>query len=238
MIKKFILISLLSGFISALGLTALQLFNTIPLILEAEKYENNNLINYDTSKQIINKNHIEDDEKYQWFPENGFERTIYTFISNFVLSVGFSLILLSVYLYINSITIIKGIFTGFIGYLVFFLLPNMGLPAELPGTVASSLDNRQIWWIGTVVISFVGFTIIFFNKNKVLRIVAIFLILLPHIITAPHALIHAGRAPYEMLKHFEINSTITNGIFWIILSFVTIILFKKYNIKENKDYEI
>ena len=238
MIKKLILTALLSGIIAGTILTGLQAFKTVPLIHQAEQYESKDLIIYSKAKHLNNVEHKSKDihhkgmnEEDMWSPNDGIERTTYTLISNIVLAIGFSFILLSLYLYINNLNIKKAIVSGIVGYLVFFALPSLGLHPELPGTLAASLHDRQTWWIDTVLASAIGFLILFFNKNNLFKLMAIFIIALPHIVGAPHSSIHAGTAPFEMLESFEISSFITNGIFWIILSIITVILFNKQKLK-------
>jgi len=237
MIKRIILISLISGFIGGILLTGLQFIKTVPLIHQAEIYEGNDLIIYSKSHTNINApiKATMDHEMNEnvWSPKDGFQRTSFTFISNIVLAIGFSFILCAVYLFVNNIDTKKAIIVGVVSYLTFFALPSLGLHPELPGTVAASLNDRQTWWIATVIASALGFSLLFFNKNTIIRFAGVLIIAIPHIIKAPLPNIHAGTAPYTMLQEFEYTSFITNAVFWILLSIITFLFFKKQNIQFN-----
>ena len=212
------------------SLTFIQSIKIIPLILQAEKYEGGNINIYDKSneiKKIINK----DTEEEHWKPENGFERLFYTVIANIFLSIGLSFILCAVYLFLDDLRVEKGIFVGIVGYISFFVLPSLGLEPEIPGTLAAPLHDRQIWWIFTVIVSSVGFIIIFFNKNTFYKLLGVILILIPHIIGAPIPLQEGGTASQKMLYEFINAAYIANGLFWIILALTTMIIFKKLQIK-------
>ena len=235
MLKKLILTAILSGLIGGIALNTLQFMTTIPLIHHAEVFEGKGLINYTNQHKVstamaskIQKKPTTIEEE-AWAPQDGTERTVWTLIADIILATGFSFILLAIYLFINNLTLNKALGIGIVSYGIFFFLPSLGLHPELPGTVAASLNARQTWWIGTVVGSAIGFGLIFFNKNTIVKLIGLAIILLPHIIGAPMPLMHAGSAPYKMLESFEYGSFAINGVFWILLSFVTYTFNKKLN---------
>lgn len=238
MIRQIFLTAILTGLLAGLALTGIQSVKVIPLILAAEQYENGELITYSHSqspshtetKQAEEHSHNEEaiGSKYE------FERLFYTLIANVFLSTGWAFLLCAVYMYLKDLNIVKGIIAGTIGYLTFFVLPSIGLSPELPGTLASALEDRQTWWISTVTSSSIGFAIIFFNTNKIFKLCALGLIILPHIIGAPVPDIHGGTAPLEMFNAYVKATFISNGIFWIILGAISVTLFQRFQTQEIK----
>lgn len=246
MIRQIFLTALLTGVLAGFILTSLQSVKVIPLILAAEKYEDGKLITYSSHskkashKEVSSHNHGEEKvvleehshEEEAWGPKDGLERLFYTFIANTFLASGWSFLLCVVYMYVNNINILKGVTAGIVGYLTFFALPSIGLSPELPGTLASALEHRQIWWIASVLCSAIGFAILFFSRNRIYQICALILVLLPHLIGAPVPDIHGGTAPLEMFNTFVNATFITNGIFWIILGAISVTLFKRFQPQE------
>lgn len=247
MIRQIFLTAILTGLLAGLALTGIQSVRVTPLILAAEEYEEGELIPYSSHAQTQSHTHaaseahteIKPTEEHShdeeaWGPKDGFERLFFTFVANVFLSTGWAFILCAVYMYLKELSILKGVIAGGIGYLVFFALPSTGLSPELPGTLASALEHRQAWWIGTVLCSAVGFAIIFFNTNKVFRVCAFGLILLPHIIGAPVPDVHGGTAPLEMFNAYVKATFISNGIFWLILGAISVTLFQRFQTQEVK----
>ena len=251
MIRQIFLTALLTGVLAGFTLTALQSTKVIPLILAAEKFEGQEVVTYgahskealshhDDKKEVSGHAHESTEaaaaehshDEEAWSPEDGFERLFYTFIANVFLATGWSFLLCAVYMYVKNLNIINGITAGIIGYLTFFALPSIGLSPELPGTLASSLEHRQTWWIATVLCSAIGFAVLFFSRNKAYQVSALILVLLPHIIGAPVPNVHGGTAPEEMFNTFVNATFITNGVFWIILGTISITLFKKFQPQE------
>jgi len=238
MIRQIFLTACLTGLLAGLALTVIQSVKVIPLILAAEQYEDGKIITYSShgqpikQQETINKKNSHDQghthDEEAWGPADGFERLFYTFVANVFLATGWAFVLCAVYMYLNGLSIIKGIIAGVIGYLTFFALPSIGLSPELPGTLASALEHRQAWWMGTVFCSAVGFALLFFNKNRTYQLGAVGIILLPHIIGAPVPDVHAGSAPLEMFKEYVQATFISNGIFWMILGAISITLFQRF----------
>ena len=246
MIRQIFLTAIISGFTAGIFLTGIQSLKVTPLILSAEVFEDGELITY-TSKNHKNTNiqstnnhhdeiaHVHDNshehEAEAWGPEDGNERFFYSLITNIFLACGFAFILSAIYLYIKELNLKNGLISGFVVYLSIFALPSLGLSPELPGTLAAELQDRQIWWISTVVLSSFAFIILFFNKNKMYQALAIILLFLPHIIGAPMPSVHGGTAPQAMFEEYIIATYITNAVFWLFLGAISISLFKRFQEK-------
>mgnify|MGYP000157644938 FL=1 len=254
MIRQIFLTALLTGVLAGFVLTSLQSVKVIPLILAAEEFEGGEIATYgshDSSHQETKADHhngeivtahgheneaeatnghSHDDEA--WGPADGYERLFFTFVANVFLATGWSFLLCAVYMNVKDINVVKGITAGIVGYLTFFALPSIGLSPELPGTLAAALEHRQAWWIATVLCSAIGFTVLFFSRNRAYQLLAFALVLLPHIIGAPVPDVHGGTAPEVMFNSYVNATFITNGIFWVILGAISVTLFKKFQPQE------
>jgi len=254
MIRQIFLTALLTGLLAGFVLTSLQSVKVIPLILAAEEFEGGEIVTYgsnDSSHQetkadhhngeIVTEHSHENDDKATkshshdeeaWGPADGYERLFFTFVANVFLATGWSFLLCAVYMNVKDITVAKGIIAGIVGYLTFFALPSIGLSPELPGTLAAALEHRQAWWIAAVLCSAIGFTVLFFSRNRAYQLAALALVLLPHVIGAPVPDVHGGTAPEVMFDSYVNATFITNGIFWVILGAISVTLFKKFEPQE------
>lgn len=244
MIRQIFLTALISGLIAGIFLTGIQSLRVTPLILASEVFEDGEIITY-TSKNHNNSNiqntnnhhdeiahaHDNSHEHETGAAKDDNERLFYSLITNIFLACGFAFILSAIYLYIKELNIKNGLISGFVVYLSVFALPSLGLSPELPGTLAAQLQDRQIWWISTVVLSSFAFIILFFNKNKIYQALAIVLLFLPHIIGAPMPSVHGGTAPQAMFEEYILATYITNAVFWLFLGAISISFFKRFQEK-------
>lgn len=203
--NKIFLTALFSGVLAGLVLTGLQHFTVIPMILEAETYE------------VTDSDAAAEHSEEAWAPEDGAERTFYTATNSVIVGIGFGLLLTACYSFRKSVTWQKGILWGLAGFAAFHLAPSFGLPPELPGDAAAQLEQRQVWWVITVVLTAIGLWIIAFQPKSYLKLFGIALIALPHVFGAPQPEVHHGLAPEELRTSFKFASLGTNAIFWIVL---------------------
>jgi cobalt transporter subunit CbtA len=152
-------------------------------------------------------------------PEDGFERTGFTLLANLLTGIAFGLLMATALtLYGRSITVAQGLIWGTAGFLAFALLPALGLPPELPGAAAGALQDRQIWWLATAILSAGGLASLILGAGWTTRIAGIAVLLAPHIIGAPHAPKGGvGLAPPELAAHFVVNSLFTSLIMWLVI---------------------
>jgi cobalt transporter subunit CbtA len=201
-------VALLAGFIASTLVSAAQMLRVVPLILDAEVFE-----------AADHSEHAADEATSS--PEDGVERTAYTVMTNLLVGVGFGLLLVGAFVFAEmagrSIDAFRGLLWGLAGFLAFALAPSVGLPPELPGTVAAELSARQLWWTGTAVATALGLGLIAFGRAPWMKALALPLIALPHLIGAPQPSEHGGSAPAELGREFVIASLATTGLFWITL---------------------
>jgi len=217
--RNIIFSALIIGFITGLLHSGMQMLEVSPIIFEAETYE----IADDAA--VGEHQHAEE----AWGPEDGAERTTYTFVSNILSGVGFAAILLALMNQfqqqgITQLSLLKGVLWGLAGFVAFFAAPGLGLSPEIPGTQAAVLEQRQLWWVLTVLATLIGLGILAFAPLK-FKLLGVISLAVPHIIGAPHIdgaeFTHPDPAAVEALTQlhhqFIIASGISNFVFWLAL---------------------
>jgi cobalt transporter subunit CbtA len=200
-----------AGLLAGLILAALQTFATVPLILQAETFENVGAPHDHGAAPA-------EAGEEAWAPEDGFERFVFTLAVNIVSGIGFALVLIAASEFAGGIAGWRqGVIWGFAGFAVFTLAPGLGLPPELPAMPAADLFARQVWWIGTVAATAAGLALIAFTGSAPLSILGVVLIVLPHIIGAPQPESHESPIPESLHHQFVVAVTVTNLIFWVAL---------------------
>lgn len=170
-----------------------------------------------------------------WQPADGFERTGFTLLANLLAGVAFGLLLATALtLYGRAITTTQGLFWGTAGFLAFALLPALGLPPELPGAAAGALQDRQIWWLATAIVSAGGLAALIFGAGWTTRMAGIVVLLAPHIIGAPHAVKgEVGLAPPELAAHFVVNSLFTSLVMWLVIGAVMAYMMARMDARQS-----
>lgn len=161
--------------------------------------------------------------------DEGWERTLSTAGSNIVIAFGFSLILTGIYSLFKISKLYQGLAWGAAGYVAFFASPALGLPPELPGTVAANLIDRQYWFLGTVFSTALGLVLIFLPNKWSLRIAGSFFVLMPHILGAPQPEVHESLAPHALQIQFILAAWISNALFWLALGALSLVLFRSFS---------
>lgn len=252
--RQLIFSAVLIGIFSGLLLSVSQIIGVTPILLKAEAYENTSEITAGTSAH--NHNHDEvavkvDEKSHQhqtseaWSPEDGVERTSYTFIANILASIGFASILLVFLSHFKSksnieFTVRQGLVWGVACYLVFFVIPSLGLPPEIPGSKADLLQNRQSWWLLAVSCSGVGLLTIAFAPIK-FKIIGAISLVVPFIIGAPHIAGPTFNHPdpqvvvvlNDLHQQFIIATSVSNFIFWIALAISSTWVLKLWSSKNK-----
>ena len=222
--NKIFLVALFAGVLAGLVLAGLQHFTVVPMILEAETYETSGADEGSTAHE----------EKEAWAPEDGTERTFFTATNSIIVGIGFGLLLTACYAIRKNIRWQHGILWGLAGFVAFHLAPSFGLPPELPGDAAADLEQRQVWWVLTVVLTAIGLWIIAFQPKSYLKLFGVALIALPHVFGAPQPEIHQGLAPDSLRTTFRITSLATNAVFWIVLGIISAYTYNKLENRAEK----
>ncbi len=223
MLRNLMFIACVTGLVAGIFSFVAQEVSQVPLILEAETYENSGA----TGGGVDVVSVVEEEEA--WAPEDGFERKFYTFITNIITGIGFSLVLLGAYsLWNKSPDWRSGLFWGLAGYATFILSPALGLDPEIPGANAAELSDRQVWWVGTVLATGIGLGLIFLTRQVATVVVGTLLVATPHIIGAPHPEVHGGLAPQALADQYVVATLVTGYFFWIFLGSLSGHLYKRY----------
>lgn len=216
--------ALFAGLAAGLIAAALQFAFVIPLVLEGELYETGARVHFpiDGSPQSP-----------AGAPGLGtdWSRHIMTVTFDVVTYTGYALILVALMALASRsgyrITPRQGLIWGLAGFLSVQLAPALGLPPELPGTIAPEVAPRQIWWAATILATAAGLGLIAFGRGLVPVLVGIVLILAPQIVGAPHLDTYFGVAPPELASQFVTLSLGAAAAGWTLLGFFTAWFFAK-----------
>lgn len=248
MFKRIVFTACLVGLLSGIVVTGLQLFVTIPVIVAAETYEGGTMDTEGSAhshdgrpagagepkadsggvfaslyQRIYAFQHAESD----WEPETAWQRNGYTLVANVLIAIGFGLLLGAAFSLRQGIRWPEGLLWGLAGYAIFFVLPALGLPPEIPGSYAADLVPRQGWWLLTVLCSGLGLGLIVLQRQWAWKIAGALLVVVPHILGAPQPEVHGGTAPAALADAFIWRTAVVNAVFWLLLGGLSAWTFKK-----------
>ena len=224
--RNVVFIAALTGLLASGAMTAMQMFTTVPLILQAEVYENagaaaghdHAAAPADQAAGAEAAAAAHEHDAQAWEPSDGIERYAFTLLANLVSGVGFALILVAVSEFAGGIgNWRQGLFWGLAGFSVFVLAPGLGLPPELPAMPAAELFPRQVWWTATALATAAGLALIAFRRSPLLAIAGVALIMAPHIVGAPQPVSFETAIPEGLHHQFVVAVTMTNLVYWVVL---------------------
>ncbi len=246
MIIRIFFAAILAGIVAGIFYTGAQAVKVVPIIIEAESYESvGEKAHTPAAEKPANEGHDHNDASQHtpatahghdgvekpageaaahehnpdaWAPQGGFERTFYSLISNVLVGVAYSLLLVAAII-VSKMPISPkvGIAWGAAGFVVFVLAPSLGLPPEVPGTVAASVPDRQAWWLVTVILTAGGLALFAFRTQWYWLALGLVLVLAPHVYGAPEPVHHASLAPANLAVEFVVAAIVTSGLFWLVL---------------------
>ncbi|MBD3679927.1 MAG: CbtA family protein [Rhodobacteraceae bacterium] len=151
-------------------------------------------------------------------------RHLGTLAMNLIAYTGFALVLVAGFALAqragHRVTPRSGLVWGLAGFVAVQLAPAAGLPPELPGTTATDLGLRQGWWALCVATTAAGLGLIAFGRGALALAGAVVLILLPHVVGAPHLDTYFGIAPPELSALFATRSLAVAAASWVVLGLV------------------
>lgn len=213
-----------AGLLAGLALTVVQRVQVMPLIAQAETYEDAR-----PAAAVQPHEHTHEHEHAAWKPENGIERTLFTVLANTTMGVGYGLLLCAVMLVRGGRpTWRHGLIWSAACYVVFFVAPSLGLPPELPGTAAAPVGERQLWWALTALSTAGGIALLAFCRKGMYALAGLILLAAPHLAGAPQPLVHASVAPPALAHAFVVASALANAAFWLVLGSAAAFFFKKF----------
>lgn len=236
--RNLVFAAVVVGVLSGIVLGVVQQFAVVPTILAAETFEiaeEASAVDAGHSHSHESAGHSHDSEA--WAPEDGAERIFYTFLSNILAGIGFSLMLLSAMTLSGKGDVKRGLVWGVAGYVTFFVAPSLGLQPEIPGMEAANIQGRQGWWIMTILFTGGGLALIAFTQSG-LKVAGLALLAIPHILGAPLPEVHGFSHPdaeavvaLEVLEHSFIQATaIANAVFWVVVGVASGFFINKFGI--------
>jgi cobalt transporter subunit CbtA len=223
-LRTTVFIAVIAGLFAGLALAAMQSFSTVPLILQAETFENaapaENTAPADaaTAHEHAPGTAAHEHDPEAWGPADGFERTAYTVGANVVTGIGFALLLLVASELAGGIAGWRqGALWGLAGFAVFTLAPGLGLPPELPAMPAAELADRQLWWWFAAIATAIGLALIAFRGTALWSLVGLAIIVAPHLVGAPQPVSYESPIPESLHHQFIVMTTVTNLVFWVLL---------------------
>ena len=253
--RNIILGALITAVIAGLTLGGLQSFSTIPIIDSAEKYEVDKdqtttpaILDNETNQQPLHTASSHSHNHQEWSPKDGVERVSFTLAADILIAFGHSVLLISfmALLYLKfgkpEISWKSGLIMGLGGYLSFYIATILGLPPEVPGTIAANLHDRQVWWTLTTIATILGLSTLYLAPGT-LKFIGLAFIILPHLIGAPQPqtpgyLNHdpaAISALQQLEHHFLLSTAWVNLLYWLVLGFFGgLVANKLFSIKNQK----
>ncbi len=195
--QRLIWASLAVAFAVGLVQTGVQQLQAVPIILAAEVFEDQKIEAPAAAEAApdaaaaAHEGHAMAEEDDEWAPEDGLERTGWTFVANVLHAFSMALLVFAV----MGVAQWRGtalralplaLVTAAAGWLVFHFWPSIGLHAEIPGMDAARLGSRQAWWI-LAALSAAGACAVAAGMRSHLRwLLAAALLALPYVVGAPH----------------------------------------------------
>lgn len=240
MIRQVIASALASGLLAGVLITVLQEFTTTPIILHAEQFEGGGdhaFLDglFDGGSFILAHGDAEEagDGHGAWAPEEGLERTFYTFLTNLLGGVGFALVLVAGFVLSGrKVDARQGVMWGVAGFAVFAIAPALGLPPEVPGAMTADLGARQVWWLFAIIATGAGLWLLVLGNQAWMRGLGIILIVLPHAVGAPQPQTMGGSVPPELAGHFVAASLVTAFVFWSALGWLAGSFYQRFSGEE------
>jgi cobalt transporter subunit CbtA len=232
--RAIVFASALAGLIVGLVVTLAQQLGTIPLILQAEVYEQAAAAPATPAGQppaaaIGGQEHDHQHGAAAWEPANGFERNAFTALFNVLDWIGFGLMLTGLLVLLRQpVTWREGFLFGLAGFAAFVLAPSLGLPPELPGVPVAPLTPRQLWWLATALVTLIGLWLIAFRPSPLAAALAILLIAAPHIIGAPAPEETQTKVPDALAHQFAVAVMLTTLLSWTLLGGLSGYLYQRF----------
>ena len=222
MFRDLLLVGLLAGVIAGSLLSVLQYFSVLPIIREAERYENQITVSG-------MPDHGHEQGSPEWQPAEGGERLGFTWLANMAVASGFGLIMAGLMGVRKPSDWIHAIIFGLSGYYAFFLAPAVLLTPELPGVDTPDLQSRQLEWFSIVLLSLAGIGAMASSTRVPLRMIGVTLLIAPFVLIGRHEPEYSVPVPADLKSVFALMTGFSNLIFWLSLGLLTFSIRKYFD---------
>jgi cobalt transporter subunit CbtA len=211
MFTRIVTSAVFAGFAAGLIFAVLQFFFVQPALVHAELFEAGTKAHFGTEGSSVHG------------PAVSFEmlRNSLSILFSALLYTGYGLMLVAAMALAAErgveITPRKGLLWGVAGFIAVQFAPAISLPPEVPGSAAAGVAVRQMWWFSTVGTAALAMASLAFGKSWRAWGGAIVLLLLPHIIGAPHPEMFEGTTPPELASLFAMRSLAVGLAAWIFM---------------------
>lgn len=228
--RRIVLCALLVGALAGLLVSAVQHWQAIPLIAAAEVFEGS----AEPATTAHDHDHAHGDahahDAAARAPDDATVRHVWTAIANVLTAIGFGLVLvaaMTIWEHLRGRPLASagtGLAWGAAGWICVFGLPTLGLPPELPGSVAAPLGDRQAWWLLAACSGAAGLGLLAFVRGP-LRLAGLAVLMLPFAVGAPHLAggpfagydLDIARQMEALTAPFAIATTIATAVQWLAL---------------------
>jgi len=176
--------------------TVLQQLWAVPIILQAETYEDQKqapaVAPHSHGEGSAAGAHVHAEEAEAWAPQEGAERTFWTWVANVLHGFGMALLVLVA---LGAWVWRRGAGTprwalalavAGAGFVSLHLWPALGLHAEIPGMDAARLGSRQGWWVLAAGAALAACATLAFSQRSWRWLVAAAWLAVPFAVGAPH----------------------------------------------------
>jgi len=215
--------ALFAGLIAGLIAVLLQFTLMQSLILEGEEYETGSKSHF-AGVLVLNEALEASGEpatEVEEEPENLLKRYSFTFFVQFIVFVGWGLIMVAGFAvadrFGHKVTVKDGLLWGIAGFTAVHMAPGIGLAPELPGTPAADLELRQLWWVITVIATALALALFAYGRSALFVAIGLVLLIAPHLIGAPRLDGYSGLAPPELSGEYVARSLAVSMAIWAAL---------------------
>jgi cobalt transporter subunit CbtA len=219
--------------------TGVQRWQAAPLILAAEEFEEQKAQAPEVHEAVeapahaamatghIHEHEHEHGAAAEWEPQNGVERTAWTWVANVLHAFSMALLMfvvMGIWHLKRGSSLGSRALAGVVaatGWLSFHLWPTLGLPAEVPGMQAASLHARQLWWLLAVGSACTACAVAGFSRARWRWGVSAVLLAVPFVVGAPQ-LQGDALAGYDATAHAALAQLADQFVWattWVSLSF-------------------
>ncbi|WP_137391324.1 CbtA family protein [Rhodoligotrophos defluvii] len=218
MFGKILAGGLIGGLAGGIAVAAIQAVTTTPLILHAETFEvAQSGVHTALNGGLLWLAHGPAHGTAGEGAGNDLTRLFSTSIMTCVVAVGYAWMLLAaMWVKGEAITARAIVPWAIAGFIATGLAPALGLAPELPGAAYVDLGARQLWWAGTAIATAAALACFAFGRNGLWMAAGLMLLVLPHLIGAPHTEETVSRVPAELAAAFASASLVVQALVWIV----------------------